>query len=256
MSITVIRPFNYCNPFRTTRPAPSGARLLLLGWVRWRILRASLINGLRAPLKLAVIVSIWAVLLIGLYLLAHRGLSFLYETAGVGPFLLDRLWFLFLFVVTIMLAVSQLTSAYSTLVRAPETWWWITLPISARTLCRAKWVESSVYSAWAVVLLVAPLFLAYLNVLHRSLWLTAWLVALLLPLIAIVTAWATAALVLWLRWFGRLAVRRDVMIFGFIAMCSALFWLLGEQHEGSGQDAWFVALQELLPRMQVAMSPW
>jgi len=214
------------------------------------------LHGLRSPLKLAVVVSIWTVLLAGLYLLAWHGLRFLYETAGVGPFLLDRLWFLFLFVVTIMLAVSQVASAYSTMVRAPETRWWMTLPVTARTLCRVKWVESSLYSAWAVVLLVVPIMLAYLHVLHRPLWLAGWMLVLLVPLIAVVTALATAALLLWLRWFGRIAIRRDVMIFGFVAMCALLFWLLGEHHEESGQDAWFVALQELLPRMRVAMSPW
>lgn len=239
-----------------TVPTPRGPRLAQLLWVRWRLLRASLLQSLRSPFKMAVITSIWAVLLVGLYLLAHEGLRFLYETAGVGPFLLDRLWFLFLFVVTIMLVVSQVASAYSTLIRAPETQWWMTLPLNARTLCRAKWMESSVYSAWAVVLLVLPIVLAYLHVLHRSLWLGGWLLILMVPLMATVTALATAALVLWLRWFGRIAIRREVMVVGFVAACSLLFWLLGEHHEESGQEAWFVALQELLPRMQVAMSPW
>ena len=213
-------------------------------------------QGLRSPLKLWVIVSIWTVLLLGLYVLAYRGFLFLYQTAGVGPFLLDRLWFLFLFVVMIMLAVSQVASAYSTLVRAPDTRWWMTLPMSARTLCRAKWLESSFYSAWAVILLVFPLYLAYLAVLHRDLWLAGWMLVLLLPLIAIVTAWATLVLLVWLRWFGRIAIRRDVMLVGFVVACSVLFWLLGERQEENAQDAWFIALQEMLPRMQVAMSPW
>src|SRR3989338_5360280 len=115
-----------------TLPTPRGPSLVLLLWVRWRLLRAGFIQGLRSPLKLAVIVVIWTVLLFGLYLLAQEGLRFLYETAGVGPFLLDRLWFLFLFVVTIMLVVSQVASAYSTMVRAPETQWWMTLPLTAR----------------------------------------------------------------------------------------------------------------------------
>jgi hypothetical protein len=241
---------------RLTVPAPRGSSLILLLWVRWRLLRASLLQGLRSPLKAAVITVVWTVLLAGLYLLAHEGLRFLYETAGVGPFLLDRLWFLFLFVVTIMLAVSQVTSAYSTIIRASETHWWMTLPVTARTLSRVKWMESSVYSAWAVVLLVVPIVLAYLYVLQRPLWLAGWLAFLMIPLMATVTALATMALVLWLRWFGRIAIRREVMVVGFVAACSLLFWVLGEHHEESGQEAWFVALQELLPRMQVAMSPW
>jgi ABC-2 type transport system permease protein len=220
------------------------------------MVRASGAAVLRAPLKLAVIVSVWTTLLAGIYALAYQGLHFLYKTAGVGPFLLDRLWYLFLFITLIMLAVSQLASAYSTLVRSPETKWWITLPLSARTICRAKWIESSFYSAWAVFLLIGPLGIAYLAVLQRSFWLLGWMGLLLLPLIAIVTALSTSALLVWLRWCGRVALRREVIAVGFVAACGVLFWLLGEQHEEGEQDIWFLALQELLPRMQVAMSPW
>ena len=70
---------------------PRATGLLLLWWVRWRIVRRSSAALVRAPLKLVVILSAWSVLLAGLYLLAARGIRFLYETAGVGVFLLDRL---------------------------------------------------------------------------------------------------------------------------------------------------------------------
>lgn len=237
-------------------PAPTARGLALLGWVRWRMLLAGGRAILREPLKLAVIVSAWTVLLAGVYALAYEGLRFLYDTAGVGPFLIDRLWYLFLFLVSIMLAVSQLASAYSTLVRSPETRWWLGLPLSPRTIGRAKWVESSVYSAWAVLLLIVPFGAAHLAVLARPGWLLGWLGVLLLPLLMIVTALGTTALLIWLRWCGRLALRREVIAVGFVAACGALFWLLGEQRREREQEVWFVALQELLPRMQLAMSPW
>lgn len=220
--------------------------------------RAGGAAALRAPLKLIVIASVWVTLLVGLYIMAHQGLRFVYTTAaGLGPFLMDRLWYLFLFVISIMLVVSQWASAYSTLVRAPETRWWMSLPISTRTIGRAKWIESSGYSAWAVVLLGVPLALAYLVVLGRPVWLFGWIALLLLPLLAIATALSTVILLLWLRWCGRLALRREVIAVGFVAACGVLFWLLGErQKESGGQDVWFLALQDVLPRMQIAMAPW
>jgi ABC-2 type transport system permease protein len=206
--------------------------------------------------KLVVIVAAWSVLLVGLFELARFGLRFIHTAAGVGPFLLDRLWYLFLFLVGTLLAVSQCASAYSTMIRSPEVRGWMVLPLSARLLCRAKWLESSFYSAWAVLLLVLPLSAAYLQVIGRPLWGLAWLLALMLPFVACVTAVATAAVLLWLRVFGVVAIRREIAAMGLVAAAAAFFWLLGERQTEGRQDVWFLALQELLPRMQVAMAPW
>ena len=236
-------------------PRCDGVRLFY--WARVRTWRASLRELLRMPAKLVVLLATWAALAVGLSLLSYRGMRFLYDTAGLGPFLLNRLWFLFLFVVMMMLAVSQLANVYSTLMRAPETRWWMTLPISARTLCRAKWLESSLYSSWAVVLFAAPMWLAYLLVLQAPVWQAWWApLVFLIPLIGIATACSTILLLGWLRWTGRIAIPREAIPIGFVAACGLLFWLLGEQRGPGEQDAWFVALQGLLPRMRVAMSWW
>ncbi len=238
-------------------PHPRCHGVRLFAWTRTTIWRTKARTILREPIKLLVIVVVWAVLLVGLYALAYRGIQTIYNAAGLGPFLLSRLWFLFLFVVMIMLAASQLTGAYSTLIRTPETQWWMVLPVSARTLCRAKWLESSCYSAWAVAMLILPLCLADLTVLQKPWWLMGWLLGILLvPFMAIVTALSTMFLLVWLRWLGRLAIRRELIPLGFVAACAVVFWVLGERHTETQQEVWFVALQELLPRMQMAMSMW
>jgi len=229
----------------------------LFYWVRLKRWTTGARELRYSPLKLTVLLIVWSVLLAIIYALSYRGIRFVNDTAGLGPFLLSRLWFLFLFVVMILLAVSQLTNGYSTMVRAPETRYWMTLPVSARTLCRAKWLESSAYSSWAVILLALPLCLAYLVVLDKPLWLAAGMVgALLVPLTGIVTALATALLLVWLRWCSRIVIRRELIPVGFVLACAALFWILGEQRRESQQDVWFVALQGLLPRMRLAMSMW
>ena len=238
------------------RPAPPpGLRLFL--WVRWHSWRAALRELVRAPIKLIVIVGAWSLLIIGLYALCVRGIRFIHDTVGLGSFLMSRLWVLFLFVVMILLAVSQLTSAYSTLVRSSEIRHWMTMPISARGLGRMKWLESSFYSAWAVALLVLPLCAANLRVMHKPWWLMGFFVSVVLvPLIGIVTALATVALFAWLRWIGPLVIRRELFPVGFVIACSGLFWVLGERSEAQQQDAWFLALQDLLPRMRIAMAGW
>lgn len=236
-------------------PWPGGVGLFW--WVRARMWRASVRQLAREPARLIVTAGAWSALLVGVYAIAYRGMQFVSETTGLGPFLMSRMWFLFLFVLILLLSVSQVVNGYSTLVRSPETRYWMTLPVGARTLARAKWLESSVYSSWASVLLALPLGLAYFRVLHQPWWLVVGVAGLLLvPLSGIVTALATAVLLVWLRWCSRLVIRRELIPLMFVLAAAALFWLLGERHHETNQDVWFLALQALLPRMQMATSAW
>lgn len=237
-------------------PAVSHRRAAALGWVKWRLLCRSAVALWHAPVKLSVISACWSILVWGLYVLGYEGLRFMFEVAGLGPFLVDRLWYLFLFVVTGFLGISQLATTYSTLVRVPETRMWLSLPIAPVTICRAKYLESAIYSAWGVLLLTLPISVAYLVIMRRPLGLLLWLAAVLLPLIGIVTALSSTVLLVWLRWFGRFAMRREVMALGFVAACGLFFWFLGDTRQSSRHDVWFIAMQELLPRLKMAMSPW
>lgn len=228
----------------------------LLTWVRLRQWRALAVGLLHQPAKLAVLSVAWTGLFAGLYAAAYQGLKFIVDTAGIGAFLLDRLWYLFLFVIMVLLFVSQISAGLSTIIRSPETRWWWTLPVSPRAIGRAKWLESSFYSSWAVVLLLAPLACAYLRLSGRGAWLLGWMGVLTLPLIAIVTSAATVVLLLGVRAGARWPLPRGGAAALFVAACAAIFWLLGERAQEQDREVWFIALQELLPRMRIAMSPW
>jgi len=236
-------------------PASSGLALAL--WLRGRRLRAAWQATRRSPLKLAVILAVWGTLVAGSYVLAYQGMRFIYDTSGVGPFMLDRLWYLCLFVIAIMLLVSQLATAYGTVIRAEETRAWMAWPLSSRWIIRAKWLESASYSAWAVLVMVLPLGVAYVQILHHSLALVAWLMAVFAPLVVIVTACSTMIVLSWLRWVRlRVRIPRELIAVGFVVVSGILFWVLGEHKRQAQEDVWFVALQELLPRMRLAMSIW
>ncbi len=244
-----------CDRVTSAHRQPAGEALFF--WVRWRMWRAGIRALWQAPAKLVVMTITWTVLLAGLSTLCDHGVRFIYNSPGFGPFLLSRLWYLLLFVILAMLGISQVASAYSTFIRAPETRWWMVLPVSARTLCRVKWVESSVYSAWAVLLLLLPLTMAYVRVLNQPLYLVAAIGGLVfVPLLGIMTAISTIGLLVWLRCCSRFVVRGEWIPLGFVVASIGFFWLLGEQRSTGQQDVWFVALQALLPRMRIAMSGW
>lgn len=236
-------------------PAAPRGTVRLFGWVRLRQLRVAASELLHQPAKLAVLAVAWGGLFVGVYALAYRGLKFISDTAGIGAFLLERLWYLFLFVVMALLFISQMATCLSTIIRSTETWWWRTLPVPVRSLGRAKWLESSFYSSWAVLLLLAPIVCAHLVLSHRGLWLLGWMGFLALPMLGIVTALATLVLLLGVRSSVRWPLPRGSAAALFVAACALIFWLLGERAQEQDRDAWFLALQEVLPRMRVAMAP-
>ena len=145
------------SPGELTLPRAPRGGVRLLTWVRLRLLRAVAAGVLRQPAKLAVLSVAWTGLFAGLYAGARFGLKFIVDTAGIGAFLLERIWYLLLFVIMVLLFVSQIAAGLSTIIQSPETRWWWTLPVPARTIGRAKWLESSFYSSWAVLFLLAPL---------------------------------------------------------------------------------------------------
>ncbi|MBI3319977.1 MAG: hypothetical protein HYZ89_05270 [Candidatus Omnitrophica bacterium] len=230
--------------------------MALFAWVRLRTVLAAWSRLSRSPFKFTVIVVAWGSLVTGAYLLTHRGLEIVYTTAGLGVFLLDRLMALLICVIWLMLIVSQWATAYATLIRSPETAYWMSLPVSARWIMRAKWIESSCYSAWAIFLLILPMGVAYLQVLHASVWMTGWLIVLWVPLVGMATALSTLVLLVWLRWMKGAVIRRELIPIGLVLVGVALFWLLGQRDTMPSHDLWFAALQDVLPRMRLATSLW
>jgi ABC-2 type transport system permease protein len=229
-------------------------RFLLFLWLRYQMLRASWQDLRRAKLKLFVIFLVWSILIIGLYALAYSGMNFLYKATGLGPFLVERIWYLFLFIVFLMIVTSQLASAYASIVSSSETKYWTSLPFSERQIIRAKYFESSLYSAWAALILIIPFSLAYLAVIGGTFWLSIIFVLAIIGLIGIATALSTMFLLVWVRFLGRIRIKKWLIPVGFIICCAVIFYMLGEVSKERHEEAWFVALQEVLPRANVASS--
>ncbi len=112
-------------------------------------------------LETVVPLSIMTGILLGGYKLLFLGATFLLNQGEIGVLLLDRFFYLGWSIIFYLLILSNILTAMSTLYRSPEVTFFITKPVTYRTLFRTKLVENMIYSSWAILMLGIPLSLAY-----------------------------------------------------------------------------------------------
>ena len=93
--------------------------------------------------------------------LFYEGLHFVSRFPGLGTMLMERLLFLLFAFLFILLLLSNLVISYTNLFRNKEAAFLLTLPVSAQTIFRWKFIESALLASWAFVFLIAPLLAAY-----------------------------------------------------------------------------------------------
>src|SRR2546423_6782504 len=155
----------------------------LSSWRRMTSLRQ------QSRLLTAVISLFIATYLVVAFWLFHVGLRFIAKFPGLGSMLMERLLFLLFAFLFILLLISNLVISYTNLFRNRETSFLLTLPISAQTIFRWKFIESTLLASWAFLFLIAPLLAAY-GLIQNVNWhfypMTLVLVALFIVLPAVV----------------------------------------------------------------------
>jgi ABC-2 type transport system permease protein len=156
------------------------------------------------------------------------GLRFLGAFPGLGQMLTERLMFLLFAFLLVLLLFSNLVISYTNFFRNRETNFLISLPISAQTVFRWKFLESVLLASWAFLFLIAPLLAAY-GLSQHAAWhfyvVTIVLIAIFLVLPGVAGAWAAISL-------ARLLDRRSFQILALTIAVSVLvaaaFWLKPE----------------------------
>lgn len=91
----------------------------------------------------------------------YLGFSFLASFSVIGPFIADRLLFMFVYSLFLMLFCSAAVTAYMVLYKGEDTVLLFTLPVSWEALWTKKILEIFTLSAWALLLLAIPFTGAY-----------------------------------------------------------------------------------------------
>src|SRR6185437_4856044 len=97
------------------------------------------------------------------------GLNFLMAFPGLGTVLTERLLYLLFAFLFVLLLLSNLVISYTNLFRNREAGFLMSMPISAQTIFRWKFFESTTLASWAFVFLIAPLLVAF-GLTHDAQW--------------------------------------------------------------------------------------
>jgi ABC-2 type transport system permease protein len=160
--------------------------------------------------------------------LFYKGLRFIGSFPGMGQLLIERLLFLLFAFLFVLLLFSNLVISYTNLFRNRETAFLLTMPVSAQTVYRWKFLESTMLASWAFLFLIAPMLAAYGLATHVP-WhfyvATTVLVGLFIVLPAVGGSWCAANLA---RYMDRRAFQVAAVTVTLVLLVGARFWLKPE----------------------------
>lgn len=200
-------------------------QLFLLWRTHWRVVWRRLLHlcGSRRLTAATLAVSLLGYM-VGAYELFRQGLIYLGRMPGASGILTDRLLHIAFFCLFFMLAFSTAVTAYISLFRSRETTWLFGLPLTHRVIFLWKVIETTLYTGWGLLMLSAPLLLAFAH--HRGAGLGFYLKSGLGMVLFMVVACLGAGCVLLLlvRCVGRRQLRWGMVLISGITVS----WLVRE----------------------------
>lgn len=116
-------------------------------------------NGKRG--RLALFGAIGSIFWIGIFVVTYRVLSYFQAVRGFGDILAYKLLSMVLLTFFSLLIFSAILTILSKLYLSKDLLLVHSLPVPSETIFMARWIESTVDSAWMVIIYTLPVFLSY-----------------------------------------------------------------------------------------------
>ena len=158
------------------------------------------------------------------FFLFLRGLQFVNRFLALGTVLTERLMYLLFAFLFVLLILSNLVVSYTNLFRNREATFLASLPVSAQTIFRWKFIESVILASWAFLFLIAPLLAAF-GLVQKVAWhfypVTVLLLGSFIILPGVVGSWLAVNLA---RYLDRRAFQVAAICFLAVILILARFW--------------------------------
>lgn len=227
--------------------------------VKLRILFRSLQEILNAPLLRTLTISIFVLGMVYFcYAFAHYIFILLNGIEGAGPFLSNKLLGLFFMSLFFLLTFSQAISGYSTIFKSREIESLLVQPLSYQEIFKLKFLESTLLTSWAFMVIIFPFIYAFFEVKKISLFYLPYVLLYILPFIFL-TALLGILLTLALIY---LMPKRDLRPY-LMAILTALilasiiyFRLTYLRKDVSSKDEIIFFLSQLMPYFNISQQPY
>ena len=184
-------------------------------------------------LKTGFILLFAALFWVGLFLVFARSFLFVGRFPGLREVLLELLFSLLFFALMVMLTFSTGIISFGALFRSPESTFLLRQPVRPETVFAYKFIESLLFSSWALVFLGAPALLAYGLTSQAPGYFFPVSLGVFVPFVVVPAAAGTGAAMLLVRYLPR--TRRGLLLWvalGAVAVLAALLCQLGVSLRG------------------------
>jgi len=193
------------------------------------------LGGLAQESRLKVgFIAVFAVLFwTGLFLVFVRSFLFVDRFPGLREVLLAYLLSLLFFALMVMLALSTGVISFGALFRSPECGFLLGQPVRPETVFAYKFIESLLFSSWALVFLGGPALLAYGLTSRAPGYFFPLSLMVFVPFVVVPAAVGTAAVLLLVHYLPR--GRGGVLVWVALAaaaVAAALLYRLGSDLRG------------------------
>jgi ABC-2 type transport system permease protein len=235
-------------------PAPLWLLLRVNALQTWRRLlslrrQSRLLTGV-----IGLFIAGYLVLSFGLF---YQGMKFIAKFPGLGAVLTERLMYVLFAFLFGLLLLSNLVISHTNLFRNRETAFLLNLPVSAQTIFRWKFIESTLLASWAFLFLIAPLLAAF-GLVRGVPWhfypLTVLLIGLFIVLPGVIGAWLAIHLA---RHLDRRSFQITAVGVAITLLALAAFWWKSQPVTDDMLDARTLeTLDRLLARTRFTMFPF
>jgi len=153
--------------------------------------------------KVVFILMFAGAMLAGLWYLFLDGFRFLGALGGIGVMLIHHLFALFFLGLGLMLILSNIITAYTTIFHSEEIPFLLCRPVAPGEILLHKWLETTLISSWAFFFIIIPFIGAFAWYEHLSLLFILWTFLFSIPFVLLYAGAGTLITLVVLRWVPR-----------------------------------------------------
>ncbi|MBU4201106.1 MAG: hypothetical protein KKG09_10385 [Verrucomicrobia bacterium] len=153
--------------------------------------------------KILFVLAFGLGLLAGLWGLFYSGFHSLSAMGGIGVLIIRHLFALFYFGLGLMLILSNIITAYTTLYRSEEIPFLLLRPVSHGEIILHKLAETALISSWAFFCIIIPFIGAFAMHERLSFWFILWTLLLSAPFVVLCSELGMLITLLAVRWIPR-----------------------------------------------------
>ncbi len=210
----------------------------------------------QSSLKIFFILFCSLLFLVVEFLICYAAFSFMRGVPEVGSIIVERLMYLFYFALFLMLIFSNAIITYATIYISKDTEMLFSYPLRPGTVFRYKFIESTVLSSWAFLVILVPFMVSFGMANHADRALYIFMFLYFIPFLIIAGTIGSSLTMLLVKLLPQNKLKAVIFLIGLSAVLVIYKSIKRVGFEESGQTMEIFILNQMLPNIHMSHSPF